>query len=103
MNSATWWVDHDRQRYVVKHTPGWNRDDLVGGLSVAAMVQCGGSGHRRLDRSEVERGLDALRRFRWAVHASYFSHRIATNDMTGIDDHAENLIGLADARPHLTA
>ena len=56
-----------------------------------------------LDRGEVERGLDALRRFRWAVHASYFSHRIATNDMTGIDDHAENLIGLADARPHLTA
>jgi len=267
MNSATWWVDYDRQRYVVKHTPGWNRDDLVGGLSVAAMVQRGGipsgapvptvdgdvvaetpdgpialltfvpgaeppldeaglavigrtlgrvhlvlanqridlardlhrpnpdASHNRdgepwvspgirralaeydalvpnslthgllhtdpapeaflvdpdvagpaavglidwaaacygpllfdlasavmyvggperagplldaylatgaLDRSEVDRGLDALRRLRWAVQASYFSHRIATSDMTGIDDHAENLIGLADARPHLT-
>ncbi|GAA1371289.1 phosphotransferase enzyme family protein [Catellatospora chokoriensis] len=42
MNSATWWVDHDGRRDVAKHTPGWNRDKFVGGLTVASHVQRAG-------------------------------------------------------------
>ncbi|HEU0240428.1 MAG TPA: phosphotransferase [Micromonosporaceae bacterium] len=54
-----------------------------------------------LDEHEMRRGLDVLRRYRWAVQAWYFAHRIAVADMTGIDDPAENLRGLEDARVHL--
>jgi homoserine kinase type II len=50
---------------------------------------------------ELRRGLDVLRRYRWAIQAWYFAGRIADNDMTGIDDPAENLKGLMAARPHL--
>jgi homoserine kinase type II len=51
-----------------------------------------------LGRDEVVRGLPALARLRWAVQADYFAMRIATDDLTGIDDRAENQGGLADAR-----
>jgi hypothetical protein len=36
-------------------------------------------------------------RFRWAVQADYFAHRLAEGDLTGTDD-AGNRKGLADAR-----
>jgi Ser/Thr protein kinase RdoA (MazF antagonist) len=49
-------------------------------------------------RAEVERGLLVMLRFRWAVQADYFAHRIVTADLTGIATATENEIGLADAR-----
>ena len=41
-------------------------------------------------------------RYRWAVQAYYFAHRIAHEDLTGIADHAGNEKGLADARAALS-
>jgi homoserine kinase type II len=55
-----------------------------------------------LTRSEVERGLEPMRRFRWAVQADYFARRIATNDLTGIDGPQGNEDGLRDAEIALT-
>ena len=54
-----------------------------------------------LARDEVARGLPALVQLRWAVQADYFARRIATDDLTGIDDRAENEKGLEDARRSL--
>jgi homoserine kinase type II len=51
-----------------------------------------------ITRDEVDRGLLALLRFRFAVQAWYFAWRIADDDRTGIDDPAENEKGLEDAR-----
>ena len=42
--------------------------------------------------------LDAFSRFREAVQGAYFAERLATNDLTGSIDHAENEKGLGDAR-----
>ena len=36
--------------------------------------------------------------FRWAVQAWYFADRLARDDLTGLDDRAENVKGLDDAR-----
>ncbi len=47
---------------------------------------------------EVEGGLDAFLRVRFAVQAGYFAWRCSNNIMTGIADPAENRKGLADAR-----
>ena len=54
-----------------------------------------------LEAPEIERTLEVMRAVRWAVQADYFAKRIATNDLTGIDDPAENESGLADARDGL--
>lgn len=51
-----------------------------------------------LSRDEVARGLPTLARLRWAIQADYFAQRIATDDLTGIADPAENEEGLEDAR-----
>jgi homoserine kinase type II len=51
-----------------------------------------------LSPAEVERGLLVLLRFRWAVQADYFAHRIAVGDLTGINSGDENEKGLEDAR-----
>jgi homoserine kinase type II len=51
-----------------------------------------------MTRAEVERGLLVMLRFRYAVQADYFAHRIATADLTGIASMAENEAGLAHAR-----
>ncbi|GAA4457964.1 phosphotransferase enzyme family protein [Phytohabitans houttuyneae] len=53
-------------------------------------------------RVEVERGLLAMLRFRWAVQADYFARRIAAEDLTGIASAAENEVGLEDARGWLS-
>lgn len=53
---------------------------------------------RALDPDEVTRGLGTLARLRWAVQADYFAKRLATGDLTGIADRAENEEGLEDAR-----
>jgi len=47
---------------------------------------------------EVESGLTAFLRLRWAVQAGYFAWRCSTDVRTGIADPAENRKGLADAR-----
>ncbi|HWG28409.1 GNAT family N-acetyltransferase [Actinospica sp.] len=54
-----------------------------------------------LSSAEVERALGAMLGWRWASQAYYFAHRIATGDMTGIADPAENERGLADAKAYL--
>lgn len=49
--------------------------------------------------AEVEVGLQAFLRFRWAVQAAYFAWRSATDVRTGLaDDEDGNAAGLADAR-----
>lgn len=45
--------------------------------------------------------LDAFSRFREVVQGAYFAERLATNDLTGGIDHAENEKGLSDARRRL--
>ena len=55
-----------------------------------------------LARAEVDQGLAAMLRFRWAVQANYFAWRIAHNDLTGIRGADENEKGLEDARRSLT-
>ena len=55
-----------------------------------------------LARAEVDHGLTAMLRFRWAVQANYFAWRIAKNDLTGINDPDDNEKGLEDARRSLT-
>lgn len=47
--------------------------------------------------------LDAFRRFREAVQGAYFAGRLASNDLTGGVEHADNEKGLADARRRLGA
>jgi homoserine kinase type II len=45
--------------------------------------------------------LDAFRRLRWTIQGTYFAHRLATDDLTGILDDSANLKGLEDARRSL--
>jgi Ser/Thr protein kinase RdoA (MazF antagonist) len=45
--------------------------------------------------------LDAFRRFREAVQGAYFAGRLASNDLTGGIEHADNKKGLNDARRRL--
>ena len=42
--------------------------------------------------------LDAFRRFRFAVQGAYFAWRLATDNLTGIEEDGENEKGLSDAR-----
>jgi Ser/Thr protein kinase RdoA (MazF antagonist) len=51
-----------------------------------------------LRAEEVDRALRPMGRMRWAVQADYFAMRIATDDLTGIDEQGENEKGLEDAR-----
>jgi homoserine kinase type II len=46
--------------------------------------------------------LDSFRRFREAVQGAYFSGRLATNDLTGGVEQADNEKGLTDARRRLS-
>jgi homoserine kinase type II len=52
-------------------------------------------------RSEVERGLLPMLRFRWAVQADYFARRIMDHDLTGISGSSDNEDGLEHARRRL--
>ena len=53
--------------------------------------------------SEELQHLPAFRRFREAIQGTYFAWRLATNDLTGGIDTAENEKGLNDARRRLEA
>ena len=50
--------------------------------------------------AEIARGLWAALDYRQAGQAAYFARRIAGNDLTGIDDPAENYEGLEHARAY---
>ncbi len=89
----------------------WDRA-LVGPFMydvASAVMYGGGPGHADplveaytaaglLGPAEIERALSPMLRFRWAVQADYFARRIATGDLTGIDDPSANEDGLEDAR-----
>ena len=90
---------------------------LIGPLMydlASAVMYVGGPGHatalldaylaeRVLTPAEVGRALEPMLQLRWAVQADYFARRLATNDLTGIADSAENQKGLDDARRVLRA
>ena len=79
----------------------------------SAVMYLGGTGAASAFLSTYERRgplaapemqhLDAFRRFREAVQGVYFAGRMATNDLTGGIDPAENAKGLDDARCRLGA
>ena len=73
----------------------------VGGAGRAGELVEAYLGEAVLARSEVERGLSSMARFRWAVQADYFARRIVADDLTGIGGPHENEQGLDDARRHL--
>lgn len=50
--------------------------------------------------AEIDRGLRAALDYRQAGQAAYFARRIASYDMTGINDPAENYEGLEHARTY---
>jgi homoserine kinase type II len=50
---------------------------------------------------ELAAALPTMLRFRYAVQADDFAHRLHVDDRTGIDEAAENLLGLHDARDGL--
>lgn len=54
-----------------------------------------------LSEGEVARALAPMLGWRWASQAAYFVWRIATGNLTGIEDPSENEKGLADARAGL--
>jgi len=73
----------------------------AGGLDRAADLVDGYMAAAPVSRDEIEAALPTLLRFRYAVQADYFAHRIWVDDRTGIDDPAENHKGLRDARTGL--
>jgi Ser/Thr protein kinase RdoA (MazF antagonist) len=70
----------------------------VGGPARAAPLLAAYLDTGALTEHEVDRALPTLTRLRWAVQADYFARRIATDDLTGIEDRSENETGLEDAR-----
>lgn len=54
-----------------------------------------------LTEDEVARALEPMLGWRWASQAYYFAWRIATDNLVGIADAAENEKGLAHARAYL--
>ena len=74
----------------------------LGGREQAAAFLGAYRAHGPLAAEEM-RHLDAFRRFREAVQGTYFAGRLASNDLTGGIDQAENQKGLDDARRRLSA
>lgn len=70
----------------------------VGGTNQASRLISAYLDDQLLQTSEVERTLEPMLRFRWAVQADYFARRINTSDLTGIQGPDENEQGLEDAR-----
>jgi homoserine kinase type II len=65
--------------------------ELIDGFTAAGAVA----------REEIEAALPVLLRFRFAVQADWFARRLATADLTGLDDAGELLSGLHQARAAL--
>lgn len=72
----------------------------LGRRATPALVEAYAS-HGTVPRIEIEYGLPTLQRYRSAVQADYFARRLHCNDLTGIDDPADNQEGLDDARAML--
>ncbi|SBT37244.1 phosphotransferase enzyme family protein [Micromonospora auratinigra] len=70
----------------------------VGGLDNADHLVEAYLEGRTMTSAEVEHGLPALLRFRWAVQADYFARRLVADDLTGITSAADNDVGLENAR-----
>jgi Ser/Thr protein kinase RdoA (MazF antagonist) len=76
----------------------------IGGISAGRDLVAAYLDERPGCAAEVDTGLAAFLRLRWAVQAGYFAWRTATANQTGlIDADAENAKGLADARRALTS
>jgi Ser/Thr protein kinase RdoA (MazF antagonist) len=74
----------------------------LGGTEQATAFLSTYQSHGPLAAQEMQH-LDAFRRFREAVQGAYFARRLATHDLTGGTDQAENEKGLSDAGRRLTA
>jgi Ser/Thr protein kinase RdoA (MazF antagonist) len=74
----------------------------VGGPSRAGALLSAYQRQQVLSRAEIDRALPVMLRMRWAVQADYFARRIATGDLTGIADPADNETGLEHARQKLS-
>lgn len=74
----------------------------LGGPDSAAAFLTTYRAHGPLGNDELHL-LDAFRRFRWAVQAAYFAWRLALCDLTGVEDQANNVKGLDNARRGLAA
>lgn len=69
----------------------------VGGIDNADYLVEAYLESKTMTRAEVEHGLLAMLRFRWAVQADYFARRVVTDDLTGITSAADNEVGLENA------
>ncbi|WP_433496132.1 phosphotransferase enzyme family protein [Micromonospora sp. CA-248089] len=69
----------------------------VGGIDNADYLVEAYLENKTMTRAEVEHGLPAMLRFRWAVQADYFARRLVTDDLTGITSMADNDVGLENA------
>ena len=69
----------------------------LGGPATAGTFLETYAAHAPLPIEEIASHLAAMLEFRWAVQADYFAHRIATDDLTGVDSRRDNEKGLADA------
>ncbi|KAB1110177.1 phosphotransferase enzyme family protein [Micromonospora aurantiaca] len=69
----------------------------VGGIDNADYLVEAYLESKTMTRAEVEHGLTAMLRFRWAVQADYFARRLVTDDLTGITSAADNEVGLENA------
>jgi Ser/Thr protein kinase RdoA (MazF antagonist) len=73
----------------------------VGGVDRAGALVDAYLTEAALTRSEVDRGLIPMLRFRLGVQADYFARRIVADDLTGISGPQGNEEGLEAARQHL--
>ncbi|MFF0656664.1 phosphotransferase enzyme family protein [Micromonospora tulbaghiae] len=70
----------------------------VGGIDQADHLVEAYLESKTMTRAEVEYGLPTMLRFRWAVQADYFAHRLVTDDLTGVTSASDNEMGLENAR-----
>ncbi|SCF40520.1 hypothetical protein GA0070215_12470 [Micromonospora marina] len=70
----------------------------VGGIDQADHLVEAYLESKMMTRAEVKYGLPTMLRFRWAVQADYFAHRLFTDDLTGVTSASDNEMGLENAR-----
>lgn len=75
----------------------------LGGADCARPFLMSYTEHGPCSADEVTTHLATFRRLRWGVQAAYFAQRLATRDLTGIEDDAGNRQGIDDARWGLQA
>jgi Ser/Thr protein kinase RdoA (MazF antagonist) len=70
----------------------------AGGVDAATELLAGYLTLGVLSPDEVHAALPTMLRFRWAVQADYYAKRICVGDRAGLDDPAQNWVGLHAAR-----